>query len=211
MNFVGEDITAYCETHSKPESSILKDLERETYLKVLSPQMLSGHLQGKFLRFISTMIQPESVLEIGTFTGYSAICLASGLKEAGVLHTIEVSEELEEMIKRYFHKAGYGDKIKLHIGDALKIIPTLNANFDLVFIDADKVSYPKYYDLVFDKVKKGGYIIADNALWSGKVLQDERDKDTEGIHLFNEKVRTDKRVDNILIPIRDGIMLIRKL
>lgn len=211
MNFVEEDIAAYCEAHTKPESIILKDLERETHLKTLAPQMLSGHLQGKFLRFISNMIQPAAILEIGTFTGYSAICLAEGLKEGGVLHTIEIGEELKEIIMKYIEKAGLSDKIKLHIGDAHDIIPGLQQEFDLIFIDADKVSYPAYYDLVFDRVKNGGYIVADNALWSGKVLENKRDKDTQGIHLFNEKVNEDKRVDNMLIPIRDGIMLIRKL
>lgn len=211
MSFVSEEISAYCEALSKPQSAVLKELERETHVRMLYPQMLSGHLQGKFLSMISALVQPKAILEIGTFTGYSAICLASGLTDNGVLHTIEAEEELEQTILKFFKKAGVDGKIKLHIGQAAEIIPTLNMQFDLVFIDADKESYPTYYDLVIDQVRKGGLIIADNALWSGKVLTRERDNETQGIHGFNEKVLYDARVENVLLPLRDGVMLARKL
>lgn len=211
MNFVSEEINAYCEAFSKPQSNVLKELERETHLKMLYPQMLSGHLQGKFLGMISAMLKPKAILELGTFTGYSAICLASGLSDDGALHTIEAEEEMEATILRYFKKAGAEKKITLHIGRAAEIIPTLNLQFDLVFIDADKESYPTYYDLVFDKVRKGGFILADNALWSGKVLNEKQDAETKGIHGFNEKILHDTRVENVLLPLRDGVMLVRKL
>lgn len=211
MNFVSEEINAYCEASSKPQADVLKELERETHLNMLYPQMLSGHLQGKFLSMVSVLLQPQAILEIGTFTGYSAICLASGLSEGGVMHTIEADEELEGTILRFFKKAGVEKKIMLHIGKAAEVIPTLNMQFDLVFIDADKESYPLYYDLVFDKVRKGGFIIADNALWSGKVLNEKRDAETSGIHTFNQKALNDNRVENVLLPLRDGVMLVRKL
>ncbi|MDZ4844862.1 MAG: O-methyltransferase [Chitinophagales bacterium] len=211
MNFVSEEINAYCEAFSKPQAEVLRELERETHLKMLYPQMLSGHLQGKFLGMISAMLKPKAILEIGTFTGYSAICLASGLSDDGVMHTIEAEEELENTILRYFKKAGLEKKITLHIGKAAEVIPTLNMQFDLVFIDADKESYPTYYDLVFDKVRKGGLIIADNALWSGKVLNEKQDAETQGIHTFNQKALNDNRVENVLLPLRDGVMIVRKL
>jgi len=211
MNFVSEEINAYCEAFSKPQAEVLRELERETHLKMLYPQMLSGHLQGKFLGMISAMLKPKAILEIGTFTGYSAICLASGLIDDGVMHTIEAEEELENTILRYFKKAGLEKKITLHIGKAAEVIPTLNMQFDLVFIDADKESYPTYYDLVFDKVRKGGLIIADNALWSGKVLNEKQDAETQGIHTFNQKALNDNRVENVLLPLRDGVMIVRKL
>lgn len=211
MNFVSEEINAYCEALSKPPTEVLKELERETHLKMLYPQMLSGHLQGKFLSMLSAMLKPNAILELGTFTGYSALCLASGLSDDGVLHTIEAEEEMEDTILRYFKKAGLEKKIMLHIGKAAEVIPTLNLSFDLVFIDADKESYPLYYDLVFDKVRKGGFLIADNALWSGKVLNEKQDAETKSIHAFNKKVLHDTRVENMLLPLRDGVMLVRKL
>jgi len=167
-------------------------------------------MQGAFLSMISFMLQPTNVVEIGTYTGYSAICLASGMSKIGVLHTIDINEELEDMAKEYFKKAGLQNVIKQHVGDALEIIPSLEENFDLVFIDADKINYSNYYDLVFDKLNIGGYIIADNVLWSGKVLNADKDKDTEALHEYNKKVMTDDRVDNILLPIRDGLMIARK-
>ncbi|HXH18372.1 MAG TPA: O-methyltransferase [Chitinophagales bacterium] len=210
MKFVAESIIRYCEAFSKPEEKVLAELERETWLKAMYPQMLSGHLQGKFLSMVSAMIQPEAVLELGTFTGYSAICLAAGLREGGVLHTIEADEELEELIRKYIRKSGMEKKIVLHIGKAETLIPKLNRQFDLVFIDADKTAYPEYYKLVFSKVKKGGYILADNALWSGKVLEEKKDEETRGIHKFNRMVTDDKRVDNVLLPLRDGVMMVRK-
>ncbi len=210
MHFIGEDIANYCEAFSKPQSDLLVELERETHLKTIYPQMLSGHIQGKLLSMISQMIKPEAILELGTFTGYSAICMAEGLPPNGVIHTIEMNEETEEMIRRFIVKSGFDQKIILHIGKAEEIVPKLNQTFDLVFIDADKEAYPDYYDLVFDKVNRGGFILADNALWSGKVLNENQDKETSGIHAFNRKVMNDDRVDNVLLPIRDGLMLIRK-
>ena len=211
MNFIAENISRYCEEFSKRQDKVLKELERETHLHALYPQMLSGHLQGKFLSMVSAMIKPKAILELGTFTGYSAICLASGLAEGGILHTIEADEELEEMIRKFFRKAGVQQKIKLHVGKAEKIVPDLDEVFDLVFIDADKTSYPEYYQMVFGKLRRGGFIIADNALWSGKVLQEKKDSETEGIHRFNKMVLNDKRVDNVLWPLRDGVMVLRKL
>jgi caffeoyl-CoA O-methyltransferase len=207
-----EQIEKYVLQHSNPESTTLKALHRETQLNVLLPQMLSGHLQGNFLKMISAMIKPSSILEIGTFTGYSAICLAEGLAPNGFLHTIDINEELEELATKYFEKAGVSKQIKQYIGNAVQIIPTLKMHFDLVFIDADKQNYALYYDLVFDQVKPGGYIIADNVLWSGKVAENIKpnDKDTLAIHRFNEKVNNDNRVDNFLIPIRDGLMIAQK-
>lgn len=207
-----EQIEKYVLQHSNPESTTLKALHRETQLNVLLPQMLSGHLQGNFLKMISAMIKPSSILEIGTFTGYSAICLAEGLAPNGFLHTIDINEELEELATKYFEKAGVSKQIKQYIGNAVQIIPTLKMHFDLVFIDADKQNYELYYDLVFDQVKPGGYIIADNVLWSGKVAENikSNDKDTLAIHRFNEKVNNDNRVDNFLIPIRDGLMIAQK-
>ena len=211
MNFVAEDISHYCEAFSKPQEKVLKELERETHLNVLYPQMLSGHLQGKFLSMISAMIKPKKILELGTYTGYSAICLAAGVEEGGVLHTIEQNEELKGVIEKYFKKAGIEKKIRLHIGKVEEIVPQLKVPFDLVFIDADKKDYPEYYRMIFDKVNSGGVIIADNALWSGKVLNEEKDMETKGIHEFNKMVLEDERVENMLLPLRDGVMIIRKL
>lgn len=210
MDFLPENISNYTEQHTKPESAALQELNRETYLKVMMPQMLSGHLQGQFLRIISYMISPKVILEIGTFTGYSAICLAGGLQEDGILHTIDINEELKPMVMKYFKSAGVENKIIMHTGDAQKIIPSLQETLDLVFIDADKENYSNYYDLVFDKVKKGGFILADNVLWSGKVMEEKKDKDTKAIDEFNKKIQSDNRVENVLVPIRDGLMIVRK-
>jgi predicted O-methyltransferase YrrM len=201
----------YCIAHTTLEPPLLHDLERETYLKTLAPQMSSGHLQGQFLRFISKLKQPQTILEIGTFTGYSAICLASGLKKNGVLHTIEVNEELEEMILKYVGKAKLENKIKLHIGDAKEIIPKLDLNYDMVFIDAGKNDYSFYYDLIFDHVNTEGLIIADNVLWSGKVMEKKQKKDAAILDAFNKKIHADPRVENILLPIRDGLIIAQKL
>jgi caffeoyl-CoA O-methyltransferase len=211
MKFLPDEIEAYAAAYSAPEEEILARLNRETHLKVLLPQMLSGHIQGNFLKMMSYMIRPERILEIGTYTGYSAICFARGLQENGLIHTIDINEELEPMVRKYFNEAGLENKIKYHIGNALDIIPTLNETFDMVFIDADKINYSNYYDLVFDKVKQGGFIIADNVLWSGKVTEEKKDKDTEALHLFNQKINADNRVENYLVPIRDGLMVARKL
>jgi predicted O-methyltransferase YrrM len=188
-------------------------LNRETYAKVLMPRMLSGHMQGRLLAMLSQMIRPAAILEIGTFTGYSAICLAEGLRENGKLYTIDINEELEEMVRHFFKEAGVESKIEYHIGNALQLIPTLEVVFDMVFIDADKSNYINYYDSIFDKVNKGGFIIADNVLWSGKVVEEpgkKTDADTQAIINFNKHIQQDNRVENILLPVRDGLMIVRK-
>lgn len=203
-------LSAYCESHTTLQNQVLYELERETHLKTLAPQMISGHLQGQFLILISQLLQPKSILEIGTFTGYAAICMAQGLAEGGVLHTIEPNRELEHIIRKYMAKAGLEDKIQLHIGRGEEIIPTLDAYFDLVFIDAGKQQNAFFYDLIFNKVNKGGLIIIDNVLWSGKVITEAKDPDTNVIRAFNEKIHHDTRVENIMLPIRDGLLIARK-
>jgi predicted O-methyltransferase YrrM len=210
MHFFPEALERFAEEHTKPESELLKELSRETYARIYMPQMISGHLQGQFLRIISLLVQPENILDIGTFTGYSSICLSSGLQQGGKLFTIDVNEELKEMAERYFQRAGIRDKIEYMIGNAASIIPTLDVSFDIVFIDADKVNYSTYYDLVFDKVRSGGVILADNVLWSGKVVEDDQESETKALVAFSNKVQADNRVDNVLITQRDGLMLIRK-
>ncbi len=207
------EIERYIKNHTTPEAIHLAELNRETNLKILYPRMLSGHVQGKFLEMISCMIRPKMILEIGTYTGYSAICLAKGLTKEGVIHTIEINPELENFSKIYFRKAGLEHNVKQYIGNAIDIISLINKIFDLVFIDADKENYLNYYNLVFDKVRKGGFILADNALWDGKVVKpvEQGDKETEGIIKFNDFVQNDNRVENILFPLRDGIMMIRKI
>ncbi len=211
MNEQRQTLFDYCEEHSTPMSEVLKALERETYLKTLKPQMLSGALQGQLLRFISTIIQPKTILEIGTFTGYTAICLAQGLRENGVLYTIEVNEELAYIIQKYIHKANLQERIQLHVGDAKQIIPTMNEVFDLVFIDAGKKDNDLYFDMIFDKTRLGGYILVDNVLWHGKVIHPTLDKQTYAIHHFNQKVNQDNRVEQVMLPIRDGLTLIKKV
>jgi caffeoyl-CoA O-methyltransferase len=211
MHLVSSEIEQYIEQHSSPEASVLKELNRETHLKVQMPQMLSGHLQGQFLEMLSRMQQPKRILEIGTYTGYSGLCLATGLTEDGLLYTIDINEELQPMVEQYIAKAGLSKKVKQLIGDARQIIPTLNEIFDLVFIDADKINYSTYYDLIFDKVRTGGYIIADNVLWSGKVLAEQKDKDTTAIDNYNKKVAADNRVESFILPLRDGLNIARKL
>ncbi|MBL7777570.1 MAG: O-methyltransferase [Chitinophagales bacterium] len=211
MQFLPDIIEHYIAEQSSPEDDVLRSLSRETHLKIQMPQMLSGHLQGMMLETFSRMMRPKRILEIGTFTGYSAICLSKGLAEGGLLHTIDVNEELKDFCAKYFEKAGVEKHIKHHIGKAADIIPSLNETFDLVFIDADKQNYSLYYDLAFDKVRKGGYIIADNVLWSGKVVQEQKDKDTAAIHAYNEKVKNDSRVSNFILPLRDGLHIAVKL
>lgn len=205
-------IEDYILNHSDSEDPVLAELNRETNLKILRPRMLSGHLQGKILEMISKMIQPQKILEIGTYTGYSAICLAKGLKNNGTLHTIELNDELEQFIRKYFNKAGLENQIKLHIGNALEIIPKIDEPFDLVFIDGDKREYLQYYHSVLEYVKPGGFILADNVLWSGKVIEQESPDDeyTRGIIEFNEWVKNDHRVEKVILPLRDGLTLIRK-
>ena len=213
MDFLPELIEKYVDSHTREESEVLKKLNRETYAKVLMPQMLSGHVQGRFLKMISCMINPSHVLEVGTFTGYSSICIAGGLKEGGMVHTIDINEELLPMATRYIKEAGMEGKIKTYTGNALEIIPTLDYTFDLVFIDADKTNYSKYYELAIDKVRKGGFIIADNVLWSGKVTETikKSDDETRAIVAYNDMVMRDPRVENVLVPIRDGLMIARKI
>ena len=213
MEFISKDLINYCENHTTAEAEVLKELNRETFAKVMSPRMLSGHLQGSFLSLISTLLQPSTILEIGTYTGYSAICLAKGLKQGGKLITIDVNDELKSMVEQYLAKANVLHSCEVLTGDAEKIIPTLNNNFDLVFIDANKEAYSRYYDLVFEKLNIGGYLLADNVLWSGNVVKEEEnwDKDTKHIVAFNEKVNSDSRTEKILLPIRDGIYIIKKI
>lgn len=212
MEFIDEKIENYALAHSQPESDILKKLNRETHAKVMMPRMLSGHMQGNVLSMFSKMLQPKQILEIGTYTGYSGICLAQGLQENGKLHTIDINDELETMVRSFIEEAGLTNKINYYLGNALTIIPTINETLDLVFIDADKKNYAAYYDLVFDKVRSGGYIIADNVLWSGKVLDDESkmDVDTKAIQEYNKKIHNDSRVEHMLLPVRDGLMIARK-
>ncbi|MBC3539952.1 O-methyltransferase [Rufibacter sediminis] len=213
MDFLDPDLNAYAEAHTSPETPLLHQLNRETHLKVMKPRMLSGHLQGRTLAMFSQMLRPRRILEIGTYTGYSALCLAEGLTEDGVLHTIDVNDELEDMVRGYIGAAGLEQKIQLHIGQAAEVIPTLQEQWDLVFIDADKKSNGLYYDLVLDSVRPGGFILTDNVLWSGKVVEKFRpklDKDTELVLDFNRKVHEDPRVENLLLPMRDGILVARK-
>jgi len=207
-----KEIDKYILNHIEPEDEILKELDRDTNLNVIGARMISGHLQGQVLTMLSKMIRPKYILELGTFTGYSAICLAKGLQEGGKLITIEIDDELENMAKKYFEKAGIQQKVEQRIGSALEIIPTLKETFDLVFIDAHKPEYPAYYNAVFDKVKSGGFIIADNTLWSGKVLENpaEDDYQTRGIIQFNEMINSDNRVEKVSLPLRDGMTVIRK-
>lgn len=210
MDFLPDDIQQYVEKHTNEESDLLKKINRETHAHVLKSRMLSGQVQGRYLSLISKMIKPKAVLEIGTYTGYSAICLAEGLQPEGKLITIDINEELENRVRNYFKESEYDSQIDFRIGDARKIIPTLNETFDLVFIDADKENYSRYFDLVIDKLPSGGVILADNVLWSGKVVHPNPDKDTKAILDFNQKIQDDPRVENLLLPLRDGVMMIRK-
>jgi len=210
MEFIKEELLAYCENFTEKESDLLKQLNRETHLKIGSPRMLSGHLQGRFLSFLSRLIQPAVILEIGTYTGYSALCLAEGLKENGKLITIDPNEETNFFAKQFIERSEFRDRIELIAGFAQGVIPGLPYNFDLVFIDADKKNYGIYFDLVIEKVNKGGLIIADNVLWSGKILDDKKDEDTQAIHGFNQKVNNDPRVSTVLLPVRDGLMVMRR-
>jgi predicted O-methyltransferase YrrM len=212
MEFIDEKLDDYVCKHTSEEDDLLKELNRQTHLKVLQPRMLSGHFQGRFLSMISKMIQPTSILEIGTYTGYSALCLAEGLKSEGKLLTIDKNPELEDFVRNFFEKSAYSENIEFVIADAMKYIPTIKQSFDLVFIDADKGNYLNYYKLVIDMIPSGGYLLADNVLWSGKVIDDKsvNDKDTKAIMEFNLYVMNDIRVENVLLPIRDGLLLMRK-
>ena len=214
MDILDRGIQKYVEEHTHPESDLLRKINRETHADVVSPQMLSGHLQGRVLAQMSRMISPRRILEIGTFTGYSAICMAEGLSQDGKLVTIDINEELEEKVRGYFAEAGLEDRIEFIIGRALEIIPRIQEEFDLVFIDADKVNYANYFELVLPLVRTGGFIVADNVLWGGKVVPDQNEKpgkDTKALRDFNAKIQDDSRVENVLIPIRDGLMIMRKI
>jgi len=212
INFIEDNILNYSISKSEKESKLLNDLYRETYLKVLNPRMISGHYQGRILSLISKIISPKKILEIGTYTGYSAICLCEGMDKDGILHTIDNNKELVEIQNKYFKKANLTNKIVQHSGDAKNIIPSIDEEFDIVFIDADKESYPEYYDLIINKVRSGGIIIADNILWSGKILEKvgKDDQATKSIIEFNNKIIEDDRVKNIILPIRDGLNIVRK-
>ncbi len=213
MDFIDPKLAAYAEEHTSSEPSLLAKLNRDTYANVLAPRMLSGHIQGRTLSLISKSMQPNRILEIGTYTGYSALCLAEGLAKNGKLHTIDINEELETRIRKFVDASEYKDNVVLHIGNALEIIPNLDEDFDLVFIDADKNNYINYYDLLIGKIPSGAVIVADNILWSGKVLDTEalkQDLDTKVLDSFNKKVQADDRVENVLLPTRDGLMIIRK-
>ncbi len=211
MEFISPDISLYSQKHTSSESKLLQQINRETHLEVLKPRMLSGHLQGRFLSMISKMIRPIKILEIGTFTGYSTICLAEGLSENGKIYTLDNNEEQKSRVDNYFSNSIYKDKIVAILGNALDTIPTLNESWDLVFIDADKQNYSNYYDLILPNLKSNSYILADNVLWSGKVLDNASDKDTQAIMFFNQKVQNDTRVENLLLPFRDGLMILRVL
>lgn len=200
----------YIHEHASFEGEALAELERATFVNVLMPQMLSGRVQGRFLSMLSKIIQPKRILEIGTYTGYSAICMAEGLSKDGILYTIDINEELETLVSTFVKRAGFNSKIKCLIGNAAEIIPELNETFDLVFIDADKANYGQYFDLVIDKVRAGGIILADNVLWSGKVVSDKKDKDTLALCNFNDKIQQDSRVENVILSMRDGIMMMIK-
>lgn len=204
-------VQKYVEGMTTAETDVLYELKRETFLKAPSPQMISGHYQGRLLTMITQMIQPKRVLEVGTFTGYTAICFGMGLPEGGQVHTVEVNEERETIIRKYLAKAEMEDKVTLHIGDAKEVIPTIDEVFDLVFIDASKMEYDTYFELIFEKVRQGGFIMTDNVLWYGKVLEEKKDKKTAAIDAFNAKIQADERVENILLSMMDGIMIARKI
>lgn len=212
MSILPGDIEEYALAHSRAIPDYLQELERETRLKVLMPQMISGPLQGHVLATFVHMHRPQSILEIGTFTGYATLWMAGALAEGGLITTIDINEELEDMVRNYIARSGLAPKIKYIIGDAAEVVPTLASTFDMVFIDADKIRYRAYYDMVLPKVRKGGFIIADNVLWGGKIVRKEKLKNNgEAIREFNAYVHNDERVENVLFPIRDGLMIARKL
>ena len=209
MIFIDEKIIEYSIKNSDPPSNLLNDLERETNLKILQPRMLSGNFQGRFLSFLSKISKPKSVIEIGTYTGYSALCIAEGLDPNGVIHTIDNNEELTYIQNKYFEKSNYRSNIKQYTDDAIKILPKLNITFDFAFIDADKINYINYYEIIIKKMKKGGLIVSDNVLWSGKVLEEKnsQDEETEMLKKFNSMLKKDKRITNLIVPLRDGLSI----
>lgn len=213
VGYTGEDeLEEYISAHIEAEGELLHGLYRETNCRLLNPRMASGHIQGRLLKMLVRMIQPQRVLELGTFSGYSALCMAEGLPEGGVLHTIEFNDEMEDFIRSWFDRSPYGDRIVLHIGDALKVIPQLGMEFDMVFIDADKEQYPEYFEAVMQCLRPGGFIVADNTLWDGHVTDPAygRDRQTQGVMRFNDMVAADRRVEVAMVPLRDGLTLIRK-
>ena len=213
MHFISSELENYVEKHSENEPQLLADLNRETYQKVLLPRMLSGHFEGRVLSMLSKLIRPQNILEIGTYTGYSALCLAEGMQENGVLHTIDIKEELVDLQRKYFDKSPWGKQIVQHLGQATDIIPLLDLKFDLVFIDADKENYLNYYEMIVPKMSKGGIILSDNVLWSGKVLEELNPKDisTSILLKYNKLLQEDTRVETVLLPIRDGLTVSRVL
>ena len=212
MDFLPDKIDQYVEQHSENEPELLQQLNRETHLKILQPRMLSGAYQGRVLSMISKLVNPKHILEIGTYTGYSALCLAEGMQPNGELHTIDINEELYDFQRKYFDKSLYGNQIHQHLGNALEIIPHLNKTFDLVFIDADKENYPNYFEMIMDKLNPGGIILSDNVLWSGKVIEPvkEDDLDTKALIEYNALLKEDCRIETIILPIRDGLTISRK-
>lgn len=212
MHFLPEDIDNYVVNHSQDEPELLQQLTRETYQKILQPRMLSGPFQGRVLSMISKLVNPKNILEIGTYTGYSALCLAEGMQNDGQLHTIDINEELFDFQKKYFDKSEYSSQIHQHLGNALDIIPNFDINFDLVFIDADKDNYPKYFDIVINKLNSGGVILSDNVLWSGKVVQQLKTDDTatKALLKYNKLLKQDNRIETVMLPIRDGLTISRK-
>ncbi len=213
IGYTGEDLLEeYISAHIGAESSLLRDLYRETNLRMLNPRMASGHIQGRLLKMLVTMIRPQLILEVGTFTGYATLCMAEGLPEGGIVHTVEIDDELEDFIMKGFRESPYSDRIRLHIGDALKVVPQLGLKFDMIFLDGEKREYPDYYDVLLDYLRPGGYMIADNTLWDGHVVDSEYDSDpqTIAVRKFNDMVKADDRVEVAMIPIRDGLTIIRK-
>mgnify|MGYP000960638047 FL=1 len=211
MHFLPEKIEDYVVKHTQNEPQILKELSKETWQKVLNPRMLSGDFQGRVLSMLSKLVQPKSVLEIGTYTGYSALCIAEGLHPEGIIHTIDKNEELYSLQEKYFKKSGYQNQIQQYVGNALDIIPTMNTTFDLVFIDADKSNYINYFHLIMEKMNSGGIILSDNVLWSGKVIEElnEKDMDTKVLLAYNTLLNSDDRLETVLLPIRDGLTISR--
>ena len=213
MHFLSEELENYAAQHTEDEPLLLQELNKRTHLNVLQPRMISGHFQGRFLSLLSKLVQPRTILEIGTYTGYATLCLAEGLHPEGVLHTIDIKEELTDLQREFFDRSGYGSQIVQHLGKAADIIPSLNTTFDLVFIDADTQNYAHYFDLVIEKMNRGGIILSDNVLWSGKVVEEVKhnDKHTQALMAYNQKIKDDPRVETVLLPIRDGITLSRVL
>ncbi len=211
MHFLPEEIDEYIVSHSEKEPELLYKLNRETNQKILQPRMLSGHYQGRILSLLSKLVMPEIILEIGTYTGYSALCLAEGLRKNGILHTIDINEELFDFQKKYFEASGFGNQIKQHLGDATKIIPKIDSKFDLVFIDADKPNYPKYFEIIIEKMNPGGVILSDNVLWSGKVVEElkEDDESTKSLLEYNKLLVEDERLETVILPVRDGLTISR--